>query len=129
MNDWIPIDLALDLFRESTGVEPHVRDMGALQSSLMRPYSDFGGTEFYSTLHEKAAALLESVNRNHALLDGNKRLSFVLVLALYGIHGVEPQPDVFPSPEEIDVFIRRVASDEVSFDEIVTWLQEIFDGR
>lgn len=39
-------------------------------------------------MHEKAAALLHSVARNHALVDGNKRLALAAVIAFYGMNGV-----------------------------------------
>jgi death-on-curing protein len=124
VSDWIPLDRALTFFRAVTGLEPHVRDLGALDSSLARPFSTFAGVPFYPTLDEKAAALLESVNRNHPLLDGNKRLGWMLVRLLYLSYGVDPAH--LPPDAEIDTFVRRVASDEVPFDEIVAWLRATF---
>ena len=38
-------------------------------------------------VHERAAALLHSVVRNHALVDGNKRLGLAAVIAFYGLNG------------------------------------------
>ncbi|HTL41054.1 MAG TPA: type II toxin-antitoxin system death-on-curing family toxin [Pseudolysinimonas sp.] len=55
-----------------------MRDAGLLGSALARPATTLSGVEAYGTVARKAAALLESVVRNHALIDGNKRLGWVL---------------------------------------------------
>lgn len=64
-----------------------VRDYGLLGSALARPQAMAFGKDAYPTLDEKAAALLQSLVRNHALLDGNKRLALVGLIAFYGMNG------------------------------------------
>jgi death on curing protein len=64
-----------------------VRDVGLLESAATRPHASAFGADAYRTTHDKAAALLHSVARNHALVDGNKRLALAAVLAFYGING------------------------------------------
>lgn len=64
-----------------------VRDHGLLQAALARPRATVGGTDAYPTLETKAAALLHSLARDHALLDGNKRLSLAATIAFLGING------------------------------------------
>ena len=41
----------------------------------------------YGDVHEKAAALLHSLARNHPLVDGNKRLALAATIAFYGVNG------------------------------------------
>lgn len=53
-----------------------VRDEGLLRSALARPQVTFGGNDLYPTLFEKAAALAESMIRNHPFIDGNKRMAW-----------------------------------------------------
>ena len=65
-----------------------VRDVGLLESATARPQSSAFGEDAYTSIHSKAAALLHSIARNHALVDGNKRLSLAAVLAFYGLNGV-----------------------------------------
>ena len=65
-----------------------VRDAGLLESALARPRLTAFGEEFYPSIHGKAAALLHSVARNHALVDGNKRLALAAMIAFYGLNGV-----------------------------------------
>ena len=68
-----------------TGVP--VRDPGLLQSALARPQATAFGADAYATLEEKAAALLHSLARNHALVDGNKRLALAGTIAFLGVNG------------------------------------------
>lgn len=65
-----------------------VRDYGLLQSALARPAASAFEGDAYPSLEEKAAALLHSLARNHALVDGNKRLALAATLAFLGINGV-----------------------------------------
>ncbi len=69
------------------GGEVPVRDPGLLQSALARPQATAFGADAYATLEEKAAALLHSLARNHALVDGNKRLALAGTIALLGVNG------------------------------------------
>lgn len=64
-----------------------VRDIGLLESAAARPATTAFGEDAYPTLHDKAAALVHSVARNHALVDGNKRLAFASLFAFLGLHG------------------------------------------
>lgn len=64
-----------------------VRDIGLLDSAAHRPASSAFGTDAYSTIHEKAAVLLESLVRNPPLVDGNKRLGWLATFVFYGING------------------------------------------
>lgn len=69
------------------GSEVLVRDPGLLQSALARPQATAFGADAYATLEEKAAALLHSIARNHALVDGNKRLALAGTIAFLGVNG------------------------------------------
>jgi death on curing protein len=69
------------------GSDPPVRDVGLLESAVARPQTTAFGADAYPDLDSKAAALLHSLARNHALVDGNKRLSLAAVIAFYGVNG------------------------------------------
>jgi death on curing protein len=77
----------LHVARRVLGDEPAVRDYGLLESALTRPRASAFGQDAYATLDEKAAALLHSLARNHALIDGNKRLALGGLIAFYGLNG------------------------------------------
>jgi len=85
----IMLDLA-DLLRIAGRViDPDyaVRDFGLLDSAVARPRATVFGQDAYPSIHEKAAALLQSVVSNHALVDGNKRLGLAAVIVFYGVNG------------------------------------------
>jgi death-on-curing protein len=65
----------------------YLRDEGLLFSALARPAASAFGVDAYETTELKAAALITSIARNHALLDGNKRTAWVLTVAFLNING------------------------------------------
>jgi death on curing protein len=71
----------------ATGGKVAVRDGGLLESASARPQATAFGVDAYPDLDTKAAALLHSLARNHALVDGNKRLALGALIAFYGING------------------------------------------
>ena len=72
---------------DDLGVGP-VRDLGLLDSAAHRPRTSLFGEDAYPDLDTKAAALLESLVRNHSLIDGNKRLGWLAAVVFYGLNGV-----------------------------------------
>jgi death on curing protein len=64
-----------------------VRDLGLLDSACHRPQASLLGQEAYPTLAGKAAALMHSLARNHALVDGNKRLALLATVVFLRING------------------------------------------
>ncbi|OFI38205.1 death-on-curing protein [Arthrobacter sp. SW1] len=65
----------------------HIRDVGLLASALARPATTVMGAEAYPELALKAAALMDSVARFSALVDGNKRTAWTLMVLLLWING------------------------------------------
>jgi death-on-curing protein len=85
---FLEIEDLLHIAVRALGSEPVVRDRGLLESALARPRASTFGEDAYPDVHEKAAALLHSIARNHALVDGNRRLALAAALAFYGMNGV-----------------------------------------
>ena len=77
----------LHVAERTLGPEVPVRDHGLLESALARPQATAFGRDAYATLEEKAGALLHSLARNHALVDGNKRLALAATIAFLGLNG------------------------------------------
>jgi death-on-curing protein len=99
----------------------HIRDAGALASAIERPAQVVFGNEAYVGIHAKGAALLDAINRSQPLIDGNRRLSVVLVLLLYRINGLAVVIDA----DEGDEFIREVAGDaHPEMDKLAAWLED-----
>jgi len=77
----------LHVAERTLGPDYAVRDHGLLEAALARPQATAFGKDAYPDLEAKAAALLHSIARNHALIDGNKRLALAAVIAFCGING------------------------------------------
>lgn len=77
----------LHVAERTLGNDVGVRDHGLLQSALARPQASVFGSDAYPELEDKAAALLHSLARNHALVDGNKRLALAGTIAFLGVNG------------------------------------------
>ncbi|OHV04444.1 type II toxin-antitoxin system death-on-curing family toxin [Mycobacterium talmoniae] len=87
MIDYLDLDDLLDVARAAVGEDVAVGDYGLLESALARPRASVFGVDAYPDLHLKAAALLHSLARNHALVDGNKRLAWTACRTLLAING------------------------------------------
>ena len=97
-----------------------VRDVGLLDSAAHRPQSAFAGQDAYPSLARKAAALLQSVVMNHALVDGNKRLALAGTIAFYGLNGARL---TLTNDEAYDLVIAVAAGDLDSVEEIAARLE------
>jgi death-on-curing protein len=110
------------------GEKLRIRDAGLLQSALARPQMTVFGQDAYASLPRKAAALLESIARNHCLVDGNKRLAWAaskLFLLLNGVHLKAPGADL------AEAFVVGVADGSIDLDAgsatIAAWCGEADD--
>lgn len=83
--EYLDLEDLLSLIR-ALGAGP-VRDLGLLDSSCARPQSIAFGADAYPRLEDKAAALLHSLARNHALVDGNKRLAWLATVVFLDLNG------------------------------------------
>jgi len=97
-----------------------IRDEAALHSAVNRPYQTFDGEELYKTSVEKAAALIESLIKNHPFIDGNKRTGYVTMRILLK----KDRKDVKATEEEKYEFVVKVAAGESEYDEIKQWIEE-----
>ncbi|HET9505043.1 MAG TPA: type II toxin-antitoxin system death-on-curing family toxin [Hymenobacter sp.] len=104
---------------ESFGGVVGVREEGLLRAAIERPFAGFGETEFYQTPAEKAAAIVESIVKNHPFVDGNKRTGYVLMRLLL----LQAGQDLQATQDEKYDFVISIASGQIAFPEIVTWIQ------
>ena len=85
---FLDLESLLHVATRTLGADPVVRDHGLLESALARPRASAFGKDAYPSVHEKAAALMHSLARNHALVDGNRRLALAVTLAFCGMNGM-----------------------------------------
>ena len=84
---YLTLPEVLHIAERALGSGFEVRDYGLLEAAAARPQATVSGEDAYPTLDEKAAALLHSLARNHALVDGNKRLALAGLISFYGVNG------------------------------------------
>ena len=96
-----------------------LRDRNLPDSAIHRPYASLSDQELYSSLEEKAAAILESIVNNHPFLDGNKRVGYVLCRLTLLDHGY----DINATQQEKFELVMSVSRGDWQFENIVEWLR------
>jgi death on curing protein len=84
---FLSLEEALAIGAAVIGGPVEVRDAGLLEAALARPRTTVFGEDAYTSLDEKAAALLHSIVSNHPLVDGNKRLGFACTAIFLRVNG------------------------------------------
>lgn len=87
--EYLDVDDLIDLARLLLGDPPPIRDVGLLGSAAARPQTTVFGEDAYPDVWTKAAALLHSILKNHALVDGNKRLGWLATAVFLEINGIK----------------------------------------
>jgi death-on-curing protein len=87
--EYLDLDDLVDLAERLLGPAPPIRDVGLLGSAVARPQTTAFGADAYPDLWAKAAALLLSIVKNHALVDGNKRLGWLATAVFLDINGID----------------------------------------
>ncbi|MGH3827978.1 MAG: type II toxin-antitoxin system death-on-curing family toxin [Pseudonocardiaceae bacterium] len=98
MTRHLTLELLMRIAERACGTPVQVRDYGLLSSALARPAATVFGVDAYPTMYGKAAAMLHSLARNHALVDGNKRLAWAAAAVFLWINGHDldaPEDDAF----------------------------------
>lgn len=100
-----------DLLEIAAGVvgEVMVRDLGLLASAAARPQTSAFGEDAYLSYPEKAAALMHSLARNHALVDGNKRLAWAATRVFCLLNG----RDLMFTVEDAEAMVVAVAAGDL----------------
>ena len=116
------VDLARTLF----GDPPPIRDIGLLGSAAARPQTIAFGHDAYPDVITKAAALLQSIVNNHALVDGNKRLGWLATAVFLELNGVNASRATNADVYDLVIW---VASHNPDLDEIVVRLSHVVAPR
>lgn len=105
MTEYLTLDSLLRIADRALSQPVVVRDYGLLESALARPRATVFGADAYPTVRGKAAALLHSLARNHALVDGNKRLAWQATAVFLWLNGY----DVTATDDELFDLVVSVA--------------------
>lgn len=101
---------------------PPVRDLGLLSAAIARPQASAFGVDAYPDIWSKAAALLHSLVKNHALVDGNKRLGWLACAVFLDLNGVDPAN---ASNDYVFDLVIRVAAEPIEITELAVKLEAI----
>ncbi|NMH26516.1 type II toxin-antitoxin system death-on-curing family toxin [Flavobacterium silvaticum] len=107
-------NILIDKFGGAKGI----RDLGALESAVARPFATFDQVDLYSTPIDKAAAILESLLINHPFIDGNKRIGYTIMRLIL----LESGFDIYASQDEKYKIVISVSTGESRFEDIRAWL-------
>jgi death-on-curing protein len=118
---WLTLDeviAAHDKQLKRFGGPSGTRDPGALESALARPINRFHyGDEDLANL---AASYAFGLARNHAFIDGNKRIAFVAMMLFLRRNGIMFRPEQAPAT----VMFLALAAGEVSEDSLARWIRD-----
>lgn len=105
---------------EATGGMSGIRDEKMLDSALNNPFQSFNEKELYPSIQAKAAQLCFGLVKNHAMVDGNKRLGTHVMLVFLALNGYE----LSYSQTELSDVILALASGKVDAEDILQWIIE-----
>lgn len=103
-----------------TGGSHGVRDLGLVESAVYRPQATFDGNDLYIGIFDKAAALLQSLLKNHPFVDGNKRTALTASGLFLRLNGYK----LINAKKEEVKFAIRVDNQHLDISEISNWLQK-----
>lgn len=97
-----------------------IRDLGALESALAQPRATFDDLDLYPTITEKAAALGFSLIRNHAFVDGNKRIGHAALEVFLVLNGHQSSASV----DDSERVVLGVAAGTMGREEFAEWIRK-----
>jgi death on curing protein len=97
---------------------PGIRDVSLIQSAIGRPYIGYT-----PRMHQKAAALAESLAQNHGFIDGNKRTTFLVVDLFIARSGYELQGLHGSADEELENLIIEIATGTIDSAALEGWFK------
>jgi death-on-curing protein len=120
--EFLDLDDLVELARSLLGDPPPIRDIGLLGSAAARPQTTAFGEDAYPDLITKAAALLQSIVNNHALVDGNKRLGWLATAVFLELNGIKAS---HASNDDVYDLVVWIAASNPDLDDITTRLRRV----
>lgn len=101
-----------------TGGSDGIRDENLLESAISAPFQTFDSIEIFPSIQQKAARLGFGLIKNHAFIDGNKRIGTHAILVFLALNKIELD---YTQADLVDI-ILKVAAGESSFDDLLNWI-------
>ncbi len=120
--EYLDVEDLIGLAVALLGDPPPVRDLGLLEAAAARPRASAFAEDAYPEIWSKAAALMQSIVKNHPLVDGNKRLGWLAAAVFLELNGV--RATTAPNDAVYDT-VTHVAAGQLGVDEIAEALRSI----
>jgi len=123
---WITYEQAVAIHSRQLrrfGGAPGLRDEGVLRPALERPINKWHYEQ--APLDELAAAYAFGLAKNHAFVDGNKRIAFMAMMTFLRKNGVPFAPD----PAHSTAIILSLAAGEVSEESLTRWIRDNWPAK
>ena len=105
------------LISETGGIDVII-DIALLESAISNPFQSFAGQDVYPSIQQKAARLGFGLVKNHAFIDGNKRIGAHAMLVFLALNKIE----LNYTQKELSDIILEIASDKKGFDDLCKWI-------
>ena len=105
---------------EISGGSDGIRDESLLESALNAPFQSFAGVEVYPSIQQKAARLCYGLVKNHAFIDGNKRIGAHVMLVFLALNNIE----LDYTQQELSNVILEVASGQRNCENLCAWINK-----
>lgn len=97
-----------------------IRDIGLIEGAVARPQASFSGKDLYKNIFSKSAALLQSLLKNHAFVDGNKRTALASAGIFLKINGHK----LTNTHKQEVAFAIKVDNQNLTLKQIADWLKK-----
>ncbi len=114
------LDDILEFHEELPETLVGIRDYKLLESAVNAPFQTFFDEELFKTIEEKAARLLYGIVKNHAFIDGNKRV---------GVHAAEVflilnEKRIEYLIDDMERMVMNLADDKIEYEEVLKFIKE-----
>ena len=116
MTDFVDLEIFVTQLKR---VGFHIRDLGLLESALVRPQTSLFGEDAYPTLELKAAVMVESIILNHPMVDGNKRSSWLALNLFVEMNDFE----IIATQDEVFDYVLDVANKRIDSEQSAEWIR------
>ena len=111
------IALHTQLISETGGLDG-IRDDCLLESALNAPFQSFDGIDVFPSIQQKAARLAFGLIKNHAFIDGNKRIGVHTMLVFLALNKIE----LDYTQDELSDTVLKIAAGKLEFEDLLQWI-------
>ena len=123
--EFLTLEDLIDLAETLLGSPAPIEDVGLLESAAARPQTSLMGQDAYQSIFDKAAALLQSIVKNHSLVDGNKRLGWLATAVFLELNGVTVTGI---TNDDVYDLVMGVAAGNREVQEIASRIRDLIDS-